>query len=390
MSSLRQRFFFSYSLFLRKGRKEQVEGTFDTRRLTGIFKYKVDKSSFDLRRSRKAHLAEVITKIAKMTTNVPKVFAFHEFTGVAEAVADHVVHAQDSALNRELKEKKPSNTSLSASGLSGDGKNMARVSSTKSLNASSTNCSRDRSGSVSNKKLKKEKEARFKIALSGGSLIQVLHEGLLKREDVQWGKWDIYFADERLVPFDSPESNYGLAKRKIFDLVDTARYGEPRIYHIDETLIGDPQECADKYEKLLIKGFAGRDSVKLPMFDLCLLGCAPDGHIASLFPNFQENLREKLAWVVSVENAPSGPSNRISLTIPVICHSHRIAFVVEGATKAPVVKTIMERPEKGLPSSIVNEGAAGRVSWFVDDDALTDVLITKKKYKFRCQSKNEE
>ena len=65
-----------------------------------------------------------------------------------------------------------------------------------------------------------------------------------------------------------------------------------------------------------------------------------------------------------------------------ICHSHRVTFVVEGATKAPVIKTIMERPEKGLPSSIVNEGAAGRVSWFVDDDALKDVFVIKKKYKF--------
>ena len=205
---------------------------------------------------------------------------------------------------------------------------------------------------------------------------------MLKRDDVQWGKWDIYFADERLVPFSSSESNYGLAKRKIFDLIDTEKYGTPKIYHIDESLINDPQECADNYEKILIKGFAGRDSVKLPMFDLFLLGCAPDGHIASLFPNFQENLRENLAWVIPVENAPSGPSNRISLTIPVICHSHRVTFVVEGATKAPVIKTIMERPEKGLPSSIVNEGAAGRVSWFVDDDALKDVFVIKKKYKF--------
>ncbi|QLL31102.1 hypothetical protein HG536_0A09190 [Torulaspora globosa] len=293
-----------------------------------------------------------------MTTTVPKVFAFHEFLGVAEAVADHVVYAQNSALNRSLKEKKSSSTSLNSSAASRD------------------------SSSSGSKKAKKEKEARFKIALSGGSLIHVLHEGLLKREDVQWGKWDIYFADERLVPFDSPESNYGLAKREILDQIDTEKYGSPRVFHIDEQLIGDPQECAENYEKVLIKGFAGRDSVKLPMFDLFLLGCAPDGHIASLFPNFQENLREKLAWVVPVENAPSGPSNRISLTIPVICHSHRVTFVVEGATKAPVIKTIMERPEKGLPSSIVNEGAAGRVSWFVDDEALRDVFVTKKKYKF--------
>ncbi|KOH00724.1 Sol2p [Saccharomyces eubayanus] len=306
-----------------------------------------------------------------MTTTVPKIFAFHEFSGVAEAVADHVVHAQDSALAPKS-ERKHSVTNLSVNAL-----DMTREVSCKSTASASEV---KNGGSSSNSKAKKEK--RFKIALSGGSLIQVLHEGLLKREDVLWGKWDIYFADERLVPFSSNESNYGCAKRKILDQIDTAKYGTPKVYHIDESLIDDPQECADNYEKVLIRGFAGRDSVKLPMFDLFLLGCAPDGHIASLFPNFQDSLREKLAWVVPVENAPSGPSTRISLTIPVICHSHRVTFVVEGATKAPVIKTIMERPEKGLPSSIVNEGAAGRVSWFVDDDALTDVLVTKKKYKF--------
>lgn len=326
-----------------------------------------------------------------MTTTVPKVFAFHEFTGVAEAVADHVVHAQNLALSKDpFALKNASNAGNSNSGNAStnqDGSNagtasVSRQSSSRSVghgHGSSAGASRT---SRSSSKLKKIKERRFKIALSGGSLIQVLHEGLLKRTDVLWGKWDIYFADERLVPFESAESNFGNTKRKILDLIDTSTYGAPRVYHINKSLIDDPQECADDYEKVLIKGFAGRDSVKLPMFDLFLLGCAPDGHIASLFPNFSENLRENLAWVVPVTNAPSGPPTRISLTIPVICHSHQVTFVVEGATKAPVVKTIMERPEKGLPSSIVNEGAAGRVAWFVDDDALTDVLVTKKKYKF--------
>ncbi|SCU92171.1 LADA_0F14840g1_1 [Lachancea dasiensis] len=340
-----------------------------------------------------------------MTTTVPKVFAFHEFTGVAEAVADYVVNAQNLALSKEpfaLRNGAAGSSDGSSSNPNGSlavpqtSAHISRQASGRSM--SGRESSQAPSGGASNpnirapssSKLKKMKEKRFKIALSGGSLIQVLHEGLLKRTDVHWGKWDIYFADERLVPFDSPESNYGLAKRKIIDLIDSDAFGSPRVFHINESLIDDPQECADDYEKVLIKGFAGRDSVKLPMFDLFLLGCAPDGHIASLFPNFQENLRENLAWVIPVTEAPSGPSNRISLTIPVICHSHQVTFVVEGSTKAPVVKTIMERPEKGLPSSIVNEGAAGRVVWFVDDDALTDVFVTKKKYKFLVASENPE
>lgn len=319
-----------------------------------------------------------------MTTTVTKVFTFHDFTRVAEAVADHIVNGQNIAL--EEKDKPISSSSGMASsngqGFGGNGYlSKSGVNGQKVVRSSSTRNSRNGT-SMQSLKGKKTKERRFKIALSGGSLIQVLCEGLLKRSDVKWAKWDIYFADERLVPFESKDSNYGEAKRQIFDMIDTHKYGEPNVYHINEALIGDPQECADDYEKVLIKGFAERDSVKLPMFDLLLLGCAPDGHIASLFPNFQESLRERLAWVIPVTNAPSGPSNRVSLTIPVICHAHQVTFVVEGTTKAPVVKTIMERPEKGLPSSIVNEGAAGRVSWFVDDDALTDVMVTKKKYKF--------
>ncbi|KAL7662957.1 6-phosphogluconolactonase-like protein [[Candida] zeylanoides] len=303
-----------------------------------------------------------------MTTTVPLIYSFPEFHGVAEAVTDHIItaqnlslyntcdHAQIRVLQEQIQQQR-----LQAS------------SSTVSL--ATTNGSRK-------KEKKKRQESRFKIAISGGSLLKILHQGLLSRqEEIEWDRWDIYFADERLVPFDSPDSNYGQAKREIFDHIEGDR--QPNIFHIDESLIDDPQECADAYEKLLIDNFARKDSVKLPMFDLLLLGCAPDGHIASLFPNHGEILREKLAWCLPVSNAPSGPENRITLSIPVLCHAHRVTFVVEGLTKAPVIRTIMERPEKGLPSSIVNEGAAGRVTWFVDDDALKDCYeVTKKKYKF--------
>jgi 6-phosphogluconolactonase len=190
---------------------------------------------------------------------------------------------------------------------------------------------------------------------------------------------DIYFADERLVPFADEESNYGKVKRQLLDKIPDGQ-PRPRVFHVDESLIDDAQEAADAYEKTLIKGFAHKDSVKLPMFDLLLLGCAPDGHTCSLFPN-HALLRENLAWVAPIEDAPKPPARRITLTLPVICHAHRVTFVVEGPTKAPVIKTIMERPEKGMPCSLVNEGAAGKVSWFVDDEALTGVFVTKKEYK---------
>lgn len=330
-----------------------------------------------------------------MTTTVPLIYSVTELLGVADAVADHVITAQNMALynttnldeirvirderTRESLLASPSSVLLisSSNKLSATGSSHHLTSQSHSLNISPVH-----TGGKLKKDKRKRSEARFKIAISGGSLIKILHQGLLPRQDmIEWDKWDIFFADERLVPFDSPDSNYGQAKRDIFDLITGDK--KPCVYHINEALIDDPQECADDYEKALICKFAKKDSVKLPLFDLFMLGCAPDGHIASLFPNHGEQLREKLAWCMPVANAPLGPANRITLSIPVISHAARVTFVVEGLTKAPIIRTIMERPEKGLPSSIVNESAAGRVTWFVDDDALKDCYeITLKKYKY--------
>lgn len=402
-----------------------------------------------------------------MTTAVPTIYSFPEFSGVAEAVADLIITAQNRALHSEETHGQSASigggsggaiSSTNITALASSSQNMSQIESSQnsSGSASATNLpsldSSQRAGatplqqqaddtgdihrhhhhhhhhhhrhasepeetsgdtdtggasgssplkksssgssthggssaaSAALRRKKKAENRRFRISISGGSLISVLHEGLLKRDDVEWGKWDIYFADERLVPFDHPESNYGKAKRQLLDLIDSDAKGYPSVYPIEEALITDPQECADSYENTLIKGFASKDSVRLPLFDIFLLGCAPDGHVASLFPN-QETLRESCAWCVPVEDAPSGPKQRITMTVPVICHSHMVAFVVEGATKAPVIKTIMERPDKGLPASIINEQVAGRIAWFVDDEAVKDVVgITKKRYKFTAPS----
>ncbi|ODV86668.1 hypothetical protein CANARDRAFT_196152 [[Candida] arabinofermentans NRRL YB-2248] len=312
-----------------------------------------------------------------MTTAVPLIYSFPEFSGVAEAVADHVVAAQNHALYGEFNKKKSSSI---------DSTNASMTTLLNTINSSTNIDTSSSTISLKQRSKKKQENRRFRIGLSGGSLISVLQEGLLCRDDIEWSKWDIYFADERLVPFNSPDSNYGKTKSKLLDLIPKEK-GYPKVYPIDESLLSDPQECADSYEKTLIKGFASKDSVKLPMFDLILLGCAPDGHVASLFPN-HETLRENYAWCVPVEEAPSGPKTRITLTVPVICHAHRVSFVVEGATKAPVLSTIMERPDKGLPASIINEKAAGRIAWFVDKEAVADVVgITKKRYKFQVENK---
>jgi 6-phosphogluconolactonase len=188
---------------------------------------------------------------------------------------------------------------------------------------------------------------------------------------------EVFFADERAVPLDSEESNYKACYDYVFSKVDIPA---EQIHQIDEDLISDPQELADAYEQELVKVFANKSAVKIPVFDLLLLGMGPDGHTCSLFPG-HALLNETNGWVAPVTDSPKPPPNRITLTLPVITHSHKIAFYAAGGEKKDILKTIMEDPDQGLPCSLVNVAGGEKVFWFVDAAAAQDTLHPKKEYK---------
>ncbi|KAK4196487.1 putative 6-phosphogluconolactonase [Triangularia verruculosa] len=224
----------------------------------------------------------------------------------------------------------------------------------------------------------------FKVAVSGGSLPKTLAQALLlpptgPNDEVKWDKWEIFFADERAVPLDHQDSNYFLLKQELLDKLP-AGTAQPTVHPIDAEYLNDTQELADRYEQALVKSFASRDSVKLPIFDLLLLGCGPDGHTCSLFPG-HELLRETSAWVAPIEDSPKPPPKRVTLTLPVVTHAVRVAFVATGAGKREVMKQIFEEGAAGgLPCALVNEGAGERASWFVDHDAVEGVSYPRRPF----------
>ena len=164
-------------------------------------------------------------------------------------------------------------------------------------------------------------------------------------------------------------------KENLIDKIP-AEMGKPTIHTIDTKYLDDVQELADEYEKIVVHSFAQRDSVRLPIFDLLLLGCGPDGHTCSLFPG-HPLLRETDAWVAPIEDSPKPPRKRITLTLPVVTHAVKVAFVATGGGKKDIMMRIFEGGE-GLPSSLVNEGAGERCSWFVDEAAVEGVKYPRK------------
>ena len=223
----------------------------------------------------------------------------------------------------------------------------------------------------------------FRVAVSGGSLPKILAQALLApgngsaEDTTHFDKWEIFFADERAVPFDSPDSNYKLVKEELLDKIPVS-LGKPKVHPIDTQYLDDVDELADQYEKLLVSTFAAKDSVKLPVFDLLLLGCGPDGHTCSLFPG-HPLLREKAAWVCAIEDSPKPPPKRITLSLPVVTVATKIGFVATGGGKKEIMRQIFDTEEgRALPSGLVNEGAAEKVSWFTDNAAVDGVSFPRR------------
>ena len=213
----------------------------------------------------------------------------------------------------------------------------------------------------------------FNVAISGGSLINVLEKALVADKAIapriQWDKWHIYFVDERIVPLDHPDSNYGAFKAAVLDMLPGA---QPHVYPIDDSLVdggaGAYEQVALLYEQILPR-----------KLDLLLLGCGPDGHTCSLFPRDHHKylIEEKQRRVMWCHDSPKPPSDRITITLPVMEDAGAICFVALGASKQPTMHQIFDVKNTEMPSALVNELFDAKVNWFVDDHAFETV---KTKY----------
>jgi 6-phosphogluconolactonase len=192
----------------------------------------------------------------------------------------------------------------------------------------------------------------------------------------------VFYADERVVPLDHPDSNHNSCAKALFSKVPIPA---ENIHSIDPTLL-DLEELTDAYEHDLIREFALRDSARFPVFDLILLGMGPDGHTASLFPG-HPLLDESGRWVAWIENSPKPPPKRITLTLPVINHAVRVVFVAAGKEKKEALKSVLDSPDMEgakLPASRVKPVFPGELFWFVDDEAFEGVGYLKKSFQLQA------
>lgn len=206
----------------------------------------------------------------------------------------------------------------------------------------------------------------FTVALSGGTTPQWLYKvlaGERYRNQVPWPHVHLFWGDERCVPPDHPDSNYRMAREL---LIGNIPIPERNIYRMPAEL-DNPERAAMEYERIITSFFHLSPSA-LPRFDLVILGMGDDGHTASLFPETAVLKEDKrLVFANYVEKLGK---YRLTLTVPVINQAAHIFFLISGASKALVLKEVLEgkyQPQK-LPSQFIRP-VNGRLLFLVDSRA---------------------
>ncbi|VDL57302.1 unnamed protein product [Hymenolepis diminuta] len=200
------------------------------------------------------------------------------------------------------------------------------------------------------------------IGLSGGSMPMQISPGILTLKDVDWSRVHFFFCDERLVPYDNPESTFGVYQNLLF-----SKLNPPPVVHKVNIGAGSTEEVAKDYQADVVEYFGAENGY--PAFDLLLLGMGPDGHTCSLFPH-HELLRVEDLVVAPITDSPKPPPNRVTLSLPVINKASKVIFIVTGANKAEVMKKIFEddHPSEMYPASMV-QPLAGKPLWYLDGSA---------------------
>jgi 6-phosphogluconolactonase len=175
------------------------------------------------------------------------------------------------------------------------------------------------------------------IVLTGGSTPRIAYE-LAAELEPDWSRVELWWGDERCVRPEDGRSNYGMAKKALLDRLE----GPPDAVHRMRGELGREAGAMEYTHELEGVG----------TFDLVLLGLGPDGHVASLFPGFPTlDVTETTAIGTPAGHEPF--VDRITLTLPRLCATRELLFLVAGEEKAEAVaRALAGEPSQATPGSL--------------------------------------
>lgn len=200
----------------------------------------------------------------------------------------------------------------------------------------------------------------FTLALSGGRLAGPLGDALVAAERAGHAPVltapavHFFFADERCVPPEHPESNFAQAQARLFGPLEVP---PERVHRLRGE--ADPAAAAAQAEQEL-RALTATPPGQWPRLDLVLLGMGEDGHVASLFPEAPAAVTESRSVYIPV-TGPKPPPQRLTLTYAALAAARALWVLVSGPGKAATLAAAL-RPDSRLPlARVLREQPKARV-----------------------------
>jgi len=181
------------------------------------------------------------------------------------------------------------------------------------------------------------------VALSGGRIARQLFSAAAEqavKRNVSFARVHFFWADERCVPPQDPESNFGVAQKSLFELL---RIGSSQIHRIRGEL---PPEEAARQAAGELRGVAPANPAGEPLLDIIFLGMGEDGHVASLFPEPVERVDSGAVYLAVTASKP--PPQRITLTYAVLGAAREVWVLASGPGKTEALRDSL-RPGSQRP-----------------------------------------
>lgn len=173
-------------------------------------------------------------------------------------------------------------------------------------------------------------DGRFALMISGGNTPLPVYASIAANPVTINPNACIMFADDRHVPVESPDNNYGNA-RAMIDALGIRPGNTLRVY--PEFSL---EESADRYD-LDLRTFLNAGGT----IPVGLLGLGADGHTCSLFND------EDLARCAGRFAAPAykaTPPDRVTVSPELLARCGRIIFVAAGDDKREMIQALVENP----------------------------------------------
>jgi 6-phosphogluconolactonase len=203
-------------------------------------------------------------------------------------------------------------------------------------------------------------DKKFNIALSGGNTPKIFFRLIAEKysQKINWKNVNLFWGDERCVPPDDPESNFGMTKQTLLNFITIP---QKNIFRIKGEV--NPFVEAKRYSQTVADNIPVVNG--LPSFSLMLLGLGEDGHTASIFPDQMSLLKSVKICETSIH--PVSMQKRITLTGKVINNSKWIVFLVTGEKKSMIVSKILKKQREAeyYPAYYIQPNS-GKLVWYLD------------------------